>query len=128
MISIRLNDLTWSDAPILAAADETTAKAFKRVGAYVRRTAQQSLGQDSSAASTPGAPPTNRTERLRRTILFAYEPEGPSVVIGPRLLPRKKRAARTSNTLERLESRFPYMAPAAAREFPKAVQFFKNAF
>jgi len=56
----------------------TTTKAERRVlsrfGAYIRK---------RKKVSAPGQPPSSHTGLLKRFILFAYEPERRSVVIGP---------------------------------------------
>jgi len=64
----------------------TTTKAERRVlsrfGAYVRQSARSSI-RKRKKVSAPGQPPSSHTGLLKRFILFAYEPERRSVVIGP---------------------------------------------
>lgn len=85
--------------------DRGTHKALSRFGAVVMRTARGSIrpamAENSKRRkraakprppSLPGSPPVNRTGLLRDHILFAYDPQKKSVVIGPELLSRSSMA------------------------------------
>lgn len=73
--------------------DRRTAKALKRFGAFVRRSAQQSMRKAKDGVySRPGQPPfSHGQQRFKKGILFAYEPATKTVVIGPRLYERSAR-------------------------------------
>lgn len=59
-----------------------TRKALSRFGAYVRQRARSSI-RKRKRPSAPGSPPSSHTGILKQFILFAYEPEKRSVVVGP---------------------------------------------
>jgi hypothetical protein len=69
--------------------DAGKRKALARAGAYVRRTAANSIKRarrDSDGSfkpSPPGQPPRSRTGLLKRFLLFSYDDRSDSVVVGP---------------------------------------------
>lgn len=65
------------------AAARANKRALTKVGAFVRRRARSSI-RKRKRISRPGQPPSGHTGKLRKLILFGYDPAGPSVVIGPR--------------------------------------------
>jgi hypothetical protein len=58
-------------------------RAMSKMGAFIRRRAQTSMRRRKRGASRPGTPPNARVGYLRDYILFAYDPETDSVVVGP---------------------------------------------
>ena len=103
-IAARVKLLFFDDAKVLLAMDRATAKALSRFGAEVRRAARASI-KESPGASAAGTPPHSHMAARRRArnkarkaagqepvksgfaglkfILFAYDPAGRSVIIGP---------------------------------------------
>lgn len=67
---------------LLGAVKYANKKALRSAGAYVRRTAVNSIHK-SKKSSSPGTPPNTRQGLLKRSILFGVESDAGSVVIGP---------------------------------------------
>jgi len=81
------------------------------------------------ASSKPGEPPRNRTGLLKDKILFAYDPESESVVVGPALLNGGTGAPQTLeeggyNDRGVFIAARPYMQPA----FTKAINSYPSVF
>jgi len=89
--------LFFDRAEVQRAVDPATRKVFSRFGAYVRNTARRSI-RKRRKASSPGRPPSSHRGDLKRKIMFAYEPDRKTVVVGPEDLPAKK--GETPETLE----------------------------
>jgi hypothetical protein len=66
------------------AVDAGTRKVLSKFGAFVRQRAKTSI-RKRKGTSPPGSPPYSHVGLLRRFILFAYNPQRKSVVIGPTL-------------------------------------------
>jgi len=64
------------------AIDRETRAALSRFGAYVRTRARTSI-RKRKGTSLPGQPPFSHVGTLRNGILFAFDRERASVVIGP---------------------------------------------
>ena len=64
--------------------DAGTRKVLSKFGAFVRQRAKTSI-RKRKGISPPGSPPYSHVGLLRRFILFAYDPQRKSVVIGPTL-------------------------------------------
>ena len=71
--------------PIDRSVDRARFNALGKAGAFVRRRARSSI-RKRKAPSRPGSPPTNRTGHLRDRIVFFYDAQQESVVIGPTIL------------------------------------------
>lgn len=85
MFDLRVRDLksTFFDRrAVMSAVDRGTRKVLSRFGAFVRTRARTSI-RPRPRTSLPGETPTTHTGLLKRFILFAYEPDRRSVVIGP---------------------------------------------
>lgn len=83
--------------------------AFKKAGAYIRRSARQSI-KKSRKNSAPGEPPKAKSRKLKATITYAADTEG--VVIGPeRVAPANSTPAvleyggRRSSTIAAIQAR-----------------------
>ena len=68
--------------------DTATRKRLSQFGAYVRQTARRSI-RKQDRSSRPGQPPSSHTGLLKQFILFGYDSDRRSVVIGPVALARK---------------------------------------
>jgi len=73
---------------ITSKADAQTKKALSRFGAFVRRTARQSI-RKRKKSSRPGQPPSSHTGILKQFIYFGCDSHRRSVVIGPVITSRK---------------------------------------
>jgi hypothetical protein len=86
-ITFHVKDAFFDRAAVEAAMDKARYKALYKAGAYVRRTARTMIGpirQNKDKPSSPGKPPrSHETEPSIKTILYFYEPNTDSVVIGP---------------------------------------------
>lgn len=127
---------------VTRAADAGTRRALSKFGAFVRRRARSSIRQRKGVAPA-GQPPSSHLDLLKRWILFAYEPNRRSVVIGPARLnakvgnaPEALEYGGPSHALLRRQRRrvlvttqvgeHPYMRPAYAAELPKAAGLFRD--
>ena len=79
MTNVRIE---FDENGMLSAMRKANAKALRRAGAYVRKTAVNAVSR-SSKASQPGTPPNTRKGLLKRSILFGVDKERQAVVIGP---------------------------------------------
>lgn len=67
---------------VIEALDKAEARQLSKAGAFVRRRARSSI-RKRKGISKPGKPPTNQTGRYKSSILFGYDRNASSVVIGP---------------------------------------------
>lgn len=67
---------------VIRAMDRKSRKVLSKFGAFVRQRARTSI-RKRKRPSTPGTPPSSHTGLLRKGILFAYDDQRKSVVIGP---------------------------------------------
>ena len=127
---VQVKRLFFDRQAVTDAIDKTTRRLFSRFGAFVRRTARQSIrtGGKSNKVSLPGQPPRSHTGLLKRNIFFSYEPAERNVVIGPVALNAVKAGDPVPQVLEHggasinrkgrriiIEPR-PYMQPAFEKE------------
>lgn len=115
-----------------------TRRAMSRFGAFVRQRAKTSI-RKRKGISPPGSPPYSHTGLLRKFILFAYDQQRQSVVIGPVLLKEESQAPRLLEyggeaTLEtkrgRKRARYrprPFMRPAFAAEKPNLPAIWRDS-
>jgi hypothetical protein len=73
--------------------DAGTRKVLSKFGAFVRQRAKTSI-RKRKGTSPPGAPPYSHVGLLRKFILFAYDAQRRSVVIGPTLTKEGSQAPR----------------------------------
>jgi hypothetical protein len=110
-------------AKVKKAVDAGTWRVLSKFGAYVRRKAKKSIHK-RKGASPPGRPPHSHVGLLRKLILFAYDPQRKSVVIGPTLIRAGSEAPRLlehgGETIRRTKTKTrrlryrprPFMGPA----------------
>lgn len=65
--------------------DKARIKNLSKIGAFIRTRSRRSI-RKRKGASQPGTPPHSHVGLLRDGILFAYDNENGSVVVGPRKL------------------------------------------
>ena len=75
-------DFFFDRAKVIAMMDKKTQAALSRAGAYIRRIARSSMRRRKKS-SPPGSPPSAHTDPGLKKIIFAYEPERKTVVVGP---------------------------------------------
>ncbi len=75
-------------AVVIRKGQDAAEAVLKRFGSYVMTTARRSLGKPrkDGKPSEPGKPP-RATKVFKSSILFAYDPQLRSLVVGPRILP-----------------------------------------
>jgi len=88
MIDAKVTRLFFNRQAVLAKTDQATRRVLSRFGAFVRRTARQSIRKRRRSAA-PGQPPSSHSGELKRFIYFSYEPGARNVVIGPARLTSK---------------------------------------
>jgi hypothetical protein len=81
MFDARVKALFFDRKTVKSAMDRTTRRVLSKFGAFVR-TAARSLIRPRKATSNYGDPPSSHTGKLRKGILFSYEPDKKTVVIG----------------------------------------------
>ena len=84
-LAFQTRDWFFDRPKVQAALVKARTKALKKAGAYVRRAARSSMRRRAKA-SAPGTPPSAHAGKglhSLKTILFAYEPNRSTVVIGP---------------------------------------------
>ncbi len=92
MIDAKVTRLFFNHQAVLAKTDQATRRVLSRFGAFVRRTARQSIHKRRRSAA-PGQPPSSHSGELKRFIYFSYEPGARNVVIGPARLTSKTGSA-----------------------------------
>jgi len=137
---MKITHLFFDSPKVIRSVDKSTRKVLSRFGAFVRRTAKQSI-RKRKKASTPDSPPSSHTGLLKRFIFFGYDRQKDSVVIGPTRLTENNRGEAPSileyggrttvegnkkKTRVRIRSR-PFMGPAFEKEKPTLPSLWKNA-
>ena len=114
-------------AKVKNTVDAGTQRVLSRFGAFVRTRARTSI-RKRKGTSPPGSPPHSHVGLLRKFILFAYDPQRKSVVIGPTLIRAESQAPRllehggevvrrTKHKARRMHYRpRPFMGPAFQKE------------
>jgi hypothetical protein len=125
-------------AAVQQKVDKATRKVLSRFGAFVRQRAKTSI-KKRKGTSPPGQPPYSHVGLLRKFILFAYDADRQSVVIGPTLIREGSAAPRLlehggDTVLEtrkgRKRARYrsrPFMGPAFEAEKPQLSALWKNS-
>jgi len=125
-------------AAVQQKVEKATRKVLSRFGAFVRQRAKTSI-KKRKEISRPGQPPHSHVGLLRKFILFAYDPNRKSVVIGPTLTKQESEAPRLlehggDTTLETREGPKrahyrprPFMGPAFEAEKPQLPALWKNS-
>lgn len=134
MLDLRIKDLFFDRQVVLRAVDKARREVLSKAGAFVRTTARTSI-RKRKGTSPPGSPPYSHTGLLRRWILFGYDRNSDSVVVGPTRLNKPGDAPhvlefggtttvmrRQSGRIEKRRVRInrrPYIGPALEKEAPK---------
>ena len=140
MTQMKFKLLFFDSKPIVSSVDKASRKVLSRFGAFVRRTARQSI-RKRKKSSTPGKPPSSHTGLLKRFIFFGYDRRKMSVVIGPARLTDNNRGAAPSilefggtatvKGKKRKKNvtiqRRPFMGPAFEKEKPNLPSMWKDS-
>ncbi len=118
--------------------DAGTRRVFSKFGAFVRQRAKTSI-RKRKGTSPPGSPPYSHVGLLRKFILFAYDPQRKSVVIGPTLTKEGSPAPRLlehggdaviEDRGKKRHARYrprPFMQPAFEAEKPKLSALWRDS-
>jgi hypothetical protein len=118
--------------------DSGTRRVLSRFGAFVRQRARTSI-RKRKGTSPPGSPPYSHVGLLRKFILFAYDPQRKSVVIGPTLTKAGSQAPRLlehggdaviEDRGKKRRARYrprPFMQPAFEAEKPKLPTLWRDS-
>jgi len=134
MIGFKCKAVFFDGKAVRRYMDRKTRRVLSRFGAFVRRTAKQSI-RKRKKSSAPGMPPSSHIGLLRKFIWFGYDPAKRSVVIGPARLSQKGRGEAPSlleyggsirrggqrkgkRKRARVQAR-PFMGPAFEKEQPQ---------
>ena len=142
MIGMNFKQLFADSKAVLSAADRASRKVLGKFGAYVRRTAKQSIRKRKRPA-LPGSPPSSHTGLLKRHIYFFADSQTRNVVIGPIRLSGRASGGEAPHALEEggmvsvasrrgrkknvmIQPR-PFMGPAMEKEKPRLPQLWQDS-
>lgn len=141
MIDMRIRRLFFDRPKIRRAVDKAKRAALTKAGAFIRRTAKESIKMRKKPAP-PGQPPHSHKGLLKRFIFFGYDRGSDSVVIGPvgfrrstapnvlefggTTKTRRRRRGKIVRKRVMIESR-PYMGPALEKKRPELPKLWANS-
>ena len=144
MLNFKIDQLKSSffdSAKVVSALDKATRKALSKFGAFVRTSARSSIRR-RKGISKPGNPPNSHQGDLKK-ILFAYDAQRQSVVVGPlrfsgkrgfatkalehggTMVVERKRKSRVIQKTVQVAAR-PFMAPAFQKNLPQLPELWRN--
>lgn len=139
---MRIKSLFFDRKAVLDAVDKAKRAVLSKAGAFIRTVARTSIRKRTGSAP-PGSPPHSHVGLLRNFILFGYDRDSDSVVVGPAKLNKPNEAPRvlehggvTTATrfargrLRRRRVRVaarPFMGPALEKERPRLPALWRNS-
>ena len=142
---MRMKSLFFDRPKVRKAVDRGKRRALSRAGAFIRQRARTSIRR-RRRSSRPGEPPSSHTGLLRRFILFGYDRQRDSVVVGPvgfrrsqapnvlefggRTIVESGRARRSGRARKKRTVRIaarPYMRPALEKERSNLPAVWRNS-
>ena len=134
-VTLEIKELFFDRKHVEHAIGRARVRALSKMGAFVRQRAQTSMRR-VRGPSRPGEPPHAHQGDLRRYILFGYDPQTDTVVVGP-LGFRRSEAPHVLEFGGRTPSRRlkrdavirprPYMGPALEQERENFVGLWRNS-
>jgi phage gpG-like protein len=82
MLTFKIKDMFFDRQVVIRAVDKAKRRTLSRAGAFIRQSARTSI-RPRKGTSRAGNPPYSHEGSLRRFILFGYDPQTESVVVGP---------------------------------------------
>ncbi|MCC6910369.1 MAG: hypothetical protein IT430_20735 [Phycisphaerales bacterium] len=142
MIDLRLKQMFFDRPRVQRAVDRGRRQALSKAGAFIRQRARSSI-RKRKRSSRPGQPPSSHTGLLRRFILFGYDRQRDSVVVGPvgfrqstapsvlefggrASVESRRRERRRGKRVVRIAAR-PYMRPALEKEKSNLPAVWRNS-
>lgn len=142
MITIKIKESFFDRAAVIGLVTKEQKKALSKSGAYIMTAARRSM-RKRKKASKPGSPPSSHTGKLRNLVLFGYDAQRDSVIVGPvgfsgSVAPQLLEHGgyhdiflyyyRGKKVYKRVYVRpRPYMAPALASEIGKIPERWRNS-
>ena len=141
MVGFDMKKAFFDSKKVVSATDRATRRVLSRFGAFVRRTAKQSI-RKRKKASQPGSPPSSHTGLLKKFIYFGYDTARRSVVVGavrftrrgngeaPSLLEHGGVAMITDSRGKKKAADYkarPFMEPALEKEEPKLPAMWRDS-
>lgn len=83
-VTFKVREAFFDRPKVRASLKKAKRKALSRAGAFVRRRARSSMRR-RKGVSAPGSPPSAHSPNTHslKTILFAYQPQSESTIVGP---------------------------------------------
>jgi phage gpG-like protein len=142
VIDLRIKAMFFDRPKVQQAVDRAKRRSLSRAGAFIRQRARTSIRR-RKRTSRPGEPPTSHTGLLRRFILFGYDRQSDSVVVGPVGFRRSRapnvlefggratvaagrRGSQKKKRTVRIAAR-PYMRPALEKERSQLPAVWRNS-
>ena len=141
MIDMRITAMFFDQPKVTRAVDRAKRRVLSKAGAFIRTRARTSI-RKRKRTSRPGDPPSSHAGHLRRMILFGYDRQRESVVVGPvgfrrstapnvlevggRTVVTRRRRGKTQKRTVRIAAR-PYMAPALEKERSNLPKVWRNS-
>ena len=115
----------FDTAPVQRAVDRARRDRLSKAGAFVRTRARSSI-RKRKGTSRPGEPPHGHAGHLRRLLLFGYDAQAQTVVVGP--LPfNEGEAPELLEFGDGARRPRPFMGPALEAEAPKFPDLFRDS-
>ena len=146
MIDMRIKAMFFDRPKVTRAVDRAKRRVLSKAGAFIRQRARTSI-RKRKRTSRPGEPPSSHAGHLRRLLLFGYDRQRESVVVGPvgfrrstaprvlevggRTTVESRRGSlrggrRKKKRTVRIAAR-PYMAPAMEKERSNLPKVWRNS-
>ena len=91
---IKVKELFFDTELVKRSVSKTVLQKLNHIGGLIRKTARNSI-RPRRSASKPGDPPNSHTGLLKDKLLYSFDKEAESVVVGPVLLNRGTDAPHT---------------------------------
>lgn len=91
VMSMRMKEFFFDRQAVKGRMTKSNRKALSKAGAFIRRRARSSLRRRKKSSEPGRAPSVHTSDRVAtlKNILFAYEPQSESLVVGPVKLNRQ---------------------------------------